>query len=113
MKNNKGKFAPFWIMLGIFFILFIGALITPFKYVLDEVFKDMNSNSNVSLRCNNPDAVWYVRATCFVLQGFMIVFILYLLYSVIDFISKGVTTKTPVISQRYNQIRSLREHLET
>lgn len=104
--NKKGRFPIFWVLFGLMIVLFVGSFITPFKYVLDNVFSNMNSNPNALLRCGSEDSLWYIKATCFTLQGFMIIFISYLLYVVVQAMINGATSKTPILSNRYRQRQS-------
>ena len=100
MKDKSARFMPFWIMLGLLGVLLIGAYITPFKIVLDDIFRNMNSNADSKLTCTDPDAYWYIKSTCFTLGGFMVVFILYLLYNWVSAMVNGARHPGRIFSAR-------------
>lgn len=109
--NKKGRFMPFWILFGLLGIFLIGSFITPFKIVLDDVFENIETNSvneaDTKLSCTSDDAYWFMKATCFTLGGFMVIFVLYLLYQWVSAVTAGSMFPGPILSPRLN----LRERL--
>ena len=65
IKNKRGKFAPLWIFVGVFFFIFIIALIEPMKPFL-EVAID-------GLSCDTSDN-GFILGTCFLLKGGIVLF---------------------------------------
>jgi len=108
ISNKKGRFAPFWVFLAILGILLIGSFITPFKIVLDDTTDRLDSNAinnGNTLSCSNPDSPWFIKSTCVTLQGFMVIFVLYLLYKWINGMYTGAKSKEAVFSPRYEQMK--------
>ena len=110
--NKSARFVPFWVMFGVLGILLIGSFITPFKIVLDDIFRniEINSSSNgtPTLSCKDPSATNIMKATCFSLGGFMFLFVGYLLYNWVSGMLTGAISPTPIISRR----RLLTQQLE-
>jgi len=111
--NKNGRFAPFYVILGILGILLIGSFITPFKIVLDDIFGNIEesatANGNPALSCTDPSASGIMKATCFTLGGFMVVFILYTLYYWISGMVAGAKSPTPVYSSKLNMYKAALE----
>lgn len=113
MKDKRGRFAPFWVMLGVLGILLIGSFITPLRIVLDDSFARIESsaidNGNPALSCTDSSASGIMRATCFTLGGFMVMFILYALYYWTAGMVAGAKSPTAVYSKRLSQAQAALE----
>lgn len=109
INNKRGKFAPFWVILGILGIFLLGSFITPFRIVLDDSFERWENNAiaegDTNLSPSNPDAHWWVKSTAFVLGGFMAVFVLYGLYNWISGMVNGARSSEPVFSKKYRALQ--------
>ncbi len=106
--DKSGRFALFWAFFGVLGILLIGSFITPMQIVLDDVFRNIDdnaTNNGNTLSCSNVNAPNYIKATCFTLGGFIVMFILYILYYWVSGMIEGAKKRTPVLSQRYNQFQ--------
>jgi len=115
MKNigRRARFMPFWILLGVMGILLIGSQITPLRIVLDDSFERIEesatANGTPELSCTDPSASGIMKATCFSLGGFMVVFILYLLYSWVTGMINGAQKKVPVFAPRLRRMQAALE----
>lgn len=117
--NKKGRFAPFWIILAVLGILLIGSFITPFRIVLDDIFENIQDNADAeeaagnpnfaNLSCTDANASVLMKGTCFTLGGFMVVFILYVLYTWISGMVAGAGARTPVYGNKLNAYRAALE----
>ena len=115
--NKKGGFKPFFILFGILGILLIGIMITPLRLVLDDSFERIEesalANGTPELSCTNPNASGLMKGTCFTLGGFMVVFILYILYSWVNGMVAGAKSPRPIFSPRYKQQQAQLAALES
>lgn len=111
--NKKGRFVPFWVMFGILGVLLIGSFITPFRIVLDDVFLNIEDNAAANgtplLSCTDPAASGIMKATCFSLGGFMVIFVLYALYYWVSGMTAGAKSPTPVFSRRLSAVQAALE----
>lgn len=118
LRDKNARFAPFYIMFAVLGILLLGSFITPFRIVLDNIFNNIQNTADAeqaagnpnyaNLSCTDPSASGIMKATCFSLGGFMVIFVLYGLYYWISGMVAGAQSPTPVFSNRLNAIsRSL------
>lgn len=107
--NKKARFAPFWIMLAIFGILLLGAFITPIKIMLDDIFLRFETNATANgdskLGCSDADAYWYIKSTCFVLGGTLVLFILYVLYTWLTAMVNGAKSPDAIFAPKLKQMQ--------
>lgn len=107
--GTRARFVPFWIMLAVLGILLAGSFITPIRIVLDDAFDRIESsaidNNTPLLSCTNSNASGIMKATCWSLGGFMVVFILYLLYQWITAMINGAKAKGPVFAPRLRRVQ--------
>ncbi len=112
-KNKHGRFMPFWIMLGVLGVLLIGSFITPIRIVLDSAFENIEesavANGTPELSCTNPNANPLLKATCFSLAGFLVLFIFPVLYSWITGMVNGSKAKGAVFAPRLRQMQAALE----
>lgn len=108
--GTRARFMPFFIMLAILGILLIGSFITPLRLVLDNVFENFEDNAinngDPKLSCTNSDSYWYIKSTCFTLGGFMVIFVLYILYQWVTAMTNGSKKNGPVFAPRYRKIQA-------
>jgi len=108
LTNKQGRFAIFWILLGILGVLLIGSFITPINLVLDNTFNNMEESAIANgnhLSCTDSEAPPLMKATCFTLGGFLVMFIFYLLYSWISGMINGATAPSAIFSPRYKAMQ--------
>jgi hypothetical protein len=111
--NKNARFKFFWVLFAILGILLIGALITPFRITLDNIFTriEMNAidNGTPELSCTSPNASGIMKATCFTLGGFLTMFILYLLYHWVSGMINGAKARGPVFAPKYKKMQEALE----
>lgn len=111
--GKRGRFMPFWILFGIMGVLLIGSQITPLRIVLDDSFERIEdaaiANDNPKLSCTSEEASGIMKATCFSLGGFMVIFILYVLYSWITAMVNGAKKNGPVFAPRLRKMQAALE----
>lgn len=117
IKDKRGRFIPFWVFLGVLGVLLIGSFITPIRIVLDDSFSRIESSATANgtplLSCNNPNASGIMKATCFSLGGFMVIFIMYGLYVWISGMVAGAKKPGAIFAPRYRQLQAQQAALES
>lgn len=113
IKNKRGTFKPFWVLLALMGIMLIGSFINPIKITQDFIFQNIEDNAEANgtpeFSCTSPEAKPLMKATCFTLGGTLVFFVLYLLFMWISGMVAGAKANKPVFAPRYRQMQAALE----